>query len=64
VKRWLLVFGLLTGISSIVTFIWGLSSSWTDLEAKVKSKASSQEVEKIHNKLDIIICYLDKSKCL
>ena len=63
-KRHIAILGLISAVVSIVSLIWGLSASWAELEAKVNAKANIEDVRTVHNKLDIIICYLDKSKCL
>lgn len=56
--------GLFISVLTLLATFWAYAAEFTRLQETLKIKADKTEVINIHNKLDIIICYLDKNKCL
>ena len=56
--------GLVIATLTLVTTIWAYSAEFTRMDSRIESKASKTSVQRMDGKLDLIICYLDKTKCL
>lgn len=56
--------GLVVTALTILTTFWAYAADFTRMQEDIKGKASKVDVIDVHRKLDLIICYLDKNRCL
>ena len=56
--------GIMVVVMTLATTIWAYSAEFSRMDSRIKAKVDKLDFIRMEGKIDLIICYMDKKRCL